>query len=257
MASTTTPALAAADIGVAMGARGAAAAAEAAEAVLMVDRLDRIPEAVAIARRARAIALQSIAAGMGLSAFAMGAAALGYLPPVAGALLQEAIDVAVILNALRALGGGSAPPFEDREAVHRLVSEHQRAAALLERMRRTAEHINPRADAMLDDLRAIDAELATLLLAHQRAEERSIYPALADRLGGRDPLGTMNRMHEEIAREARRFGTLVDGMSRTAASDSETQEAQRLLHVLDALIALHLTAEEVLLSEVEDLPARP
>ncbi len=102
------PALAAADIGIAMGARGAAAAAEAADMVLMVDRIDRIPEAVAIARRARHIALQSITVGMGLSFIAMGVAAVGYLPPVVGALLQEAIDVAVILNALRVLGGARA-----------------------------------------------------------------------------------------------------------------------------------------------------
>jgi len=101
------PALAAADIGVAMGARGAAAAAEAADVVLLVDRIDRVGEAVAIARRARFIALQSIAAGMGLSALAMMIAAFGYLPPLAGALAQEVIDVAVILNALRALGGGT------------------------------------------------------------------------------------------------------------------------------------------------------
>jgi len=100
------PALAAADIGVAMGARGAAAAAEAAEIVLMVDRLDRIVEAVVIAHRARGIALQSITVGMGLSFVAMAVAGLGYLPPVAGALLQEIIDVAVILNALRVLGNG-------------------------------------------------------------------------------------------------------------------------------------------------------
>lgn len=99
------PALAAADVGVAMGARGTAAAAESADAVLMVDRLERVAEAVAIARRSRAIALQSIAAGMGLSLLAMIAAAAGFLPPVAGALLQEVIDIAVILNALRALGG--------------------------------------------------------------------------------------------------------------------------------------------------------
>ncbi|MDD2860851.1 MAG: HAD-IC family P-type ATPase, partial [Acidiphilium sp.] len=83
------PALAAADIGVAMGARGAAAAAEAADVVLMVDRIDRIAEAIAIARRARRIALQSITVGMGLSFIAMGVAAFGYLPPVLGALLQE------------------------------------------------------------------------------------------------------------------------------------------------------------------------
>jgi heavy metal translocating P-type ATPase len=99
------PALAAADIGVAMGARGTAASAEAADVVLLVDHLDRIVPAIEIARRSRFIALESVVAGIGLSLLGMIAAALGYLTPVQGALLQEAIDVAVILNALRALGG--------------------------------------------------------------------------------------------------------------------------------------------------------
>ena len=97
------PALAAADVGVAMGARGAAASAEAADVVLLVDRVDRIAPGLAIARGARRIALQSVVAGIGLSVVGMIAAALGYLTPVQGALIQEAIDVAVILNALRAL----------------------------------------------------------------------------------------------------------------------------------------------------------
>jgi P-type E1-E2 ATPase len=97
------PALAAADIGVAMGARGAAAAAEAADVVLLVDRVERVAQGIEIARRARAIAVQSVVAGLGLSLAGMVAAALGYLTPVQGAVLQEAIDVAVILNALRAL----------------------------------------------------------------------------------------------------------------------------------------------------------
>jgi heavy metal translocating P-type ATPase len=99
------PALAAADIGMAMGAKGAAASAEAADVVLLVDQLDRVLPAIRIARRSRYIALQSVIAGMGLSVVAMVAAALGLLPPVEGALLQEAIDVAVIFNALRALRG--------------------------------------------------------------------------------------------------------------------------------------------------------
>jgi heavy metal translocating P-type ATPase len=99
------PALAAADIGVAMGARGTAASAEAADVVLLVDHLDRIVPAIQIARRSRFIALESVSAGIGLSLLGMVAAALGYLTPVQGALLQEVIDVAVILNALRALGG--------------------------------------------------------------------------------------------------------------------------------------------------------
>jgi heavy metal translocating P-type ATPase len=100
------PALAAADVGIAMGARGATASSEAADAVIVVDRLDRVAEAVLIARRARHIAVQSVLAGMALSGFGMVLATFGLLPPVAGAFFQEAIDVAVILNALRALGGG-------------------------------------------------------------------------------------------------------------------------------------------------------
>ncbi len=97
------PALAAADVGVAMGANGAAASAEAADAVLLVDRLDRIVPAIEIARRAKFIALESVYAGIGLSTIAMIGAAIGYLSPVQGALLQEVLDVAVILNALRVL----------------------------------------------------------------------------------------------------------------------------------------------------------
>ncbi|MEP5516217.1 MAG: heavy metal translocating P-type ATPase, partial [Bauldia litoralis] len=81
------------------------ASAQAADAILLVDRIDRLAEAMAIAQRSRRIALQSVVAGIGLSMIAMVFAAFGYLPPVTGALLQEAIDVAVILNALRALRG--------------------------------------------------------------------------------------------------------------------------------------------------------
>ena len=98
------PALAAADVGMAMGARGTAASAEAADAVILVDRLDRLLPAISIARRSLSIARQSVLAGIGLSMIGMMLAAFGHLTPVQGALLQEAIDVAVILNALRALG---------------------------------------------------------------------------------------------------------------------------------------------------------
>ena len=97
------PALAAADVGIAMGARGAAASSEVADVVLLVDRLDRVLSALRIAGRSRHIALQSVYVGLGLSFVGMALAALGYLTPVRGALVQEVIDVAVILNALRAL----------------------------------------------------------------------------------------------------------------------------------------------------------
>lgn len=97
------PALAAADIGVALGAHGSAASTETADVVLLVNRLDRVSMALSIAVRARRVALQSVLVGIGLSLAAMVVAAAGFLTPVQGALVQEAIDVAVNLNALRAL----------------------------------------------------------------------------------------------------------------------------------------------------------
>ncbi|HEV8240147.1 MAG TPA: heavy metal translocating P-type ATPase [Thermoanaerobaculia bacterium] len=97
------PALAAAEVGVAMGARGASASSEAADVVIVPDRLGLLVDAHAVARRSRRIAVQSIVAGMLLSGAGMMLAAAGWLAPVAGAVAQEAIDLLVILNALRAL----------------------------------------------------------------------------------------------------------------------------------------------------------
>ena len=99
------PALAAADVGVAMGARGATASSEAADVVLMGDRLDRLVDAVSIAQRSRSIAIQSAVLGMGLAFGFMLLGAFGVFGPVGGAVVQEVIDVTAIVNALRALGG--------------------------------------------------------------------------------------------------------------------------------------------------------
>jgi heavy metal translocating P-type ATPase len=99
------PALALADVGIAMGALGATVSADTADVVITVDRIGRVADAVAIGQRSLRIATQSVAVGMALSVVAMGFAAAGVLVPVAGALVQEAIDLAVVLNALRALRG--------------------------------------------------------------------------------------------------------------------------------------------------------
>lgn len=96
------PSLSTATVGVALAGHGGGVVAEAADVVLLVDDPTRIPEAVAIGRRALEIARQSIGVGLGLSLIGMALAAAGRLSPVAGALIQEGIDVAVILNALRA-----------------------------------------------------------------------------------------------------------------------------------------------------------
>lgn len=102
------PVLAAADVGIAMGARGSTAAGESADVVIIPDDLAKVAHAVRIGRRTVRVALESIWIGMALSVGLMVAAALGYVPAVAGALSQEAVDLVTILNALRALRPGMA-----------------------------------------------------------------------------------------------------------------------------------------------------
>jgi heavy metal translocating P-type ATPase len=96
------PALTAADVSIALGARGSTAASESADVVIMLDDLSRVAGAVYIAKRTFKIARQSILAGIALSVILMAIFATGKFPPLAGALLQEVVDVVVIFNALRA-----------------------------------------------------------------------------------------------------------------------------------------------------------
>lgn len=97
------PVLAAADVGVAMGAKGSTAASESADVVIMLDDLSKVAHAVEIGQRSVKVALQSIWIGISLSIGLMLLAAFGHIPAVAGALAQELVDLATILNALRAL----------------------------------------------------------------------------------------------------------------------------------------------------------
>ncbi len=94
------PALTAATVGIAFG-QNSDITSEAAGAVILESSLERVDEFLHISGRLRSIALQSAVGGMALSLVAMGVAAAGFLPPVAGAVLQEVIDVAAVLNALR------------------------------------------------------------------------------------------------------------------------------------------------------------
>ena len=97
------PALAAADVGVAMGARGASAASEAADVVIVDDSIDRLTHAISIAQISRRKALQAAGIGMGLAFIGMFLGAFGLLSPSQGAIAQEFIDVIAILWALTAL----------------------------------------------------------------------------------------------------------------------------------------------------------
>jgi hypothetical protein len=241
------PALAAADVGVAMGARGAAASSEAADVVILVDRLDRLVSAIGIARRSRAIAIQSVYAGIGLSMAGMVAAAFGYLPPVQGALLQEAIDVAVILNALRALGGPyrTRPAALDPEELRTLEAEHQDLAAVVDRIRLTAERMQhvPN-DAARQQLAELEHLLRTRLLPHEAREDRDVYARIRRHAGGPDALAGMSRTHMEMQRQIHTFGALRQAIDGNGPTGAQRYELQRTLHGLEAITRLHFAQEE-------------
>ncbi|MCA3360557.1 MAG: heavy metal translocating P-type ATPase, partial [Roseomonas sp.] len=239
------PVLAAADVGIAMGAHGTAAAAEAGDVVLLADRLDRAAEAIAIARRARRIALQAILLGMGLSLIAMVAAAFGWLSPLAGALLQEAIDVAAILYALRALlpSDGAVARLSGEAGLSDRVAEHAGLRDLAEALRGAGETLHE-GPAQLAALRTLERRLREELLPHQAAEESALYPEAAARLGGQDPLGVLLRMHTEIEGLADRFSTLLPLAEAPGGFAEVAPALRRTLFALEALLALHLTAEE-------------
>ncbi len=103
------PALSTATVGIALASHGGGITAEAADIVILADDLGRVAEAIETSRWTMRIARQSIWAGLGMSGVAMLVAAAGYIPPIAGAVLQEVIDIAVILNALRAARSAPAP----------------------------------------------------------------------------------------------------------------------------------------------------
>jgi len=242
------PALALADVGVAIGARGASVSSETADVVLTVNRLDRLGEAMAVARRSRSIAMQSVVAGMVMSLAAMGVAAAGYLPPVAGAVLQEVIDVIVILNALRALrpGGGSrALPAPDAEVIREFRGQHPAIRAAIEGIRTTAEALDTEepADA-LRGVRELRASLVRTVQPHEEAEQTVLYPVLDRLLGGTDATGTMSRAHGEILHQIRLLGRLLDQMGSDAPGPADVAELRRLLFGLYAVLRLHTEQEE-------------
>ena len=243
------PALAAADVGIALGARGATASSEAAGVVLLADRLDRIAEAMQIARRARRVALQSVLAGMGLSLLAMLLAAFGLLPALAGAIVQEVIDVAVIVNALRALGGGlehMAATSIGADHAERLRHEHAELSPVLERLQQVAEHIVGYApSAARAELAALVGLLERQLLPHEQADQDELYPQLAGRLHGDDPLAAMSHTHREIFRLIRLLGRMSADLAE-GATELPLAEIQRALLRLDTVLQLHFAQEDEL-----------
>ncbi len=253
-------ALAAADVGVAMGARGATASSEAADIVLITDRLDRLVEAIHIARRSRAIALQSVLVGMGLSIVAMGFAAGGLLTPVAGALLQEVIDVVVIANALRALRDhrprqkhrASRPGFGER-----CRAEHVALLPDIKRIRYIADRLDVLpAKTAQREVEQVYSFLVEKVLPHNDAEDAAMYPVVARLIGGDDPTAPMSRMHLEIAHMVRILGRHLSELPPEGPELEDMRDLRRILYGLDAILRLHFTQEEeAYIALIEDQPA--
>lgn len=246
------PALALADVGIAMGARGATAASEAADVVLMNDRLEGLVQAIRIAQRTRRIALQSIWVGMGLSVLAMGFAAAGLLAPVAGAVLQEGIDGLVILNALRALGWHSVPASAKADLkglAQQLSAAHQ---ALRPEVAELAA-LAGRLDAMtpkeaLGQLERVRDMLQQELLPHERDEQRSAYPKIAALLEEEDPTGPLIQTHHEIHRLSRLLVRLIAQLPKAGPRQEDVRDLRRVLYGLHAILSLHFGQEEDLYS---------
>jgi heavy metal translocating P-type ATPase len=249
------PALAVADVGVAMGARGATASSEAADVVITVDRLDRLAEAVRIARHSRSIAVQSVVAGMGMSLGAMVLAAFGFLPVVAGALLQEAIDVAVILNALRALRGGLERPVHVpgwADTGGRLIAEHRALAPGIARLRVVADHLDGMEPiAARDALIEVRAFLVDTLVPHETEEDREVYPLLTSAIGTDDATAALHRTHTEIFHLIRLYGRIVDEIGPDGPTADDRTDLQRALYGLDAIVRLHMAQEEEFYTSID------
>jgi heavy metal translocating P-type ATPase len=255
------PALALADVGVSMGARGATAASEAADIVLTVDRLDRLSEAVTIAKRTRRIATQSVIAGMVMSIVAMGFASAGLLPAVWGALLQEAIDVATIVNALRARGAGSsslAVTAEDSKLTERFREEHHSIRKTIEQLRRVADGLGTDAPSarglsdQLDTVRTIHDLLVNEVLPHEQEEDRLLYPAINRILGEEGMTSSMSRAHIEIGHQIRRLGQLLDDIEPGDPDAMDVVELRSLLYGLHAVLRLHTAQEDESLLSLDD-----
>jgi heavy metal translocating P-type ATPase len=250
------PALALADIGIAMGARGATAASEAADVVLTADRVEGLLLATRIARRTRRIAEESVFAGMGLSLVAMGFAVAGFIEPVAGAVLQEGIDLLVIANALRALGGGglTRPKRpEHRGLADALSSAHAALRPEVGELATLAARLDTLAPPLARrELERVRDVLEKELLPHEREEQARAYPVLSRMMRDEDPTGPLVETHHEIQRLVRLYGRLVDRLPPEGPRPEDLRDLRRALYGLNAILTLHFAQEEELYSLLED-----
>jgi iron-sulfur cluster repair protein YtfE (RIC family) len=165
-----------------------------------------------------------------------------------GALIQEAIDVAVILNALRALRGGEeggAAAAGMAEIGRKFRDEHRRLLPEVRRLRHVADRLDlvPPGEARAE-LTAMRRFLTQELLPHEKAEDAAVYPAVARLIGGSDPTATMSRAHLEIAHLAVLFNRLVDELPEEGPGPEDVRELRRILYGLHAILRLHFAQED-------------
>ena len=241
------PALAAAGVGVALAARGATASSEAADVVLTVERLDALADAILIAQRSRRIALQAVAVGMGLSLVAMAVAAAGLLPPAAGAVLQEGIDVLAIGLALRAVLPGAvhtvSMPATDVALAQRLKAEHEATLGVVEQIRAVADALSTQ-ERGVQPVRALLETLDSDLLPHERADEELLVPLVARALGGTAATAALSRTHAEIEHQVSRLRRLLGDLDDDAVQPEDVVELRRLLYGLYGVLRLHNAQED-------------
>lgn len=203
---------------------------------------------------------------MALSVGGMLLAAGGLLTPIAGALVQEGIDLAVIANALRALGGGRRRrrPADEEPVGRQVRHEHELLLPELGRLRAVADQLDVVPPAVArTELAALRRFLDERLLPHERAEDATLYPIIARAIGGHDPTAPMTRAHLEIAHLARLYGRLLDSLpprqdAPLAAEDR--RDLRRVLYGLHSILRLHFAQEEEhylpLLDEAAAAPLR-
>jgi heavy metal translocating P-type ATPase len=241
------PALASADVGIALGARGASASSEAADVVILADRLDRVGEAIIVAQQARRIAVESILAGMSLSTLAMLAAMVGWLAPVPAAIVQEVIDVAVILNALRALHPvrghvrRTMPAATGRD----LHGKHLALIQNLDRLKSIADTLD---DAAPENAMTLIVEANGIVqqqvVAHERDDEGNVYPKVAKVLVDRHGLSAMSRAHREILHLARLLDRIVEDLPPEKIDRYLIRDAQRVIEAVETVVRIHTAQEE-------------